>query len=242
MKKVRSYLWLAALATFRAPANAQSASDQFTATRQCSAALDSGDTETARMLAEQMLQWDNVVANVLRQAQNCVEATFGEEYQYSAGLGFASLAEIESIQAEREAERAEREAERAAEASEREVRESAVVLRTVMDSLNDLYRGVNRSLVADSVYETCVVLAERDWDEAFTNAACIESFLRNGHPDLPGFAEFAVSASPIVVDNLEPSELELLQGLTEEQVEQLCRDDLAALCELTNVSDQVGTE
>ncbi|MBF9058163.1 hypothetical protein HKCCSP123_03115 [Rhodobacterales bacterium HKCCSP123] len=193
----------------------------------CLEALDGGDAEAAQRMANEILTWDNVISVVERDAEQCLTAVFGEEYRFVSSLGFATEAEIDEFQVEQEALRA-----------EQEIRQSEAALRGLLRSLNALYEGTNENLVATSVYEACLNLSEIDPDRAFTNDACINSFRQNGHPELPSFASFAVSASPLVLDQLENRDRELLESLSQEQVEELCQGEFEALCTLAGVGEQ----
>jgi PAS domain-containing protein len=204
MKRVFFGSLVAATTVLPNSGNAQSTNEQFLAVRACTSAIQNGDTETVRELGEQMLEWEGIIGNVLGQVQECVAVAFDGEYQYRPSLGFARGSALAEFDAEREAIRA-----------EQEIRRSEAVLRDLLSTLSDLYELRNENLVTESVNESCLDLAATDPDSAFTNQTCVSSFRRNGHPELPSFAAFAVSASPFVLDGLQSRERELLEGLTQ---------------------------
>ena len=208
------------------PAGAQSAQQQFSTIRACTSAIVNNDIEIVREIADQMLAWESVSATFVSRARQCVEAAFGEVYEYYPSLGFATQEEIEEFQAEQEVLQ-----------EEREIRQSEAALRTLLSTLSDLHELMNENLVTASVYEACLNLARTEPDSTFTNQTCVSSFRQNGHPELESFAAFAVSASPLVLERLEPRERELLDSLNEEQVEQLCQGEFTALCTLAGVSE-----
>ena len=196
-------------------ATAQSPTEQFAAIQDCAAAIELGDMEAARTIAGEMLSWGRVAAMFQRQARECVVMALGDD----AGMTFQS-AQVEL---------------REEFVSDREVDESRNILFQLFNELSAIYGEMNAHLISESNYEACLNLAEMNPDSAFTNPTCISSFQRLGHPDLPRFAIFAVSASTLLTERLEVRQRELLESLTEAQVEQLCAGEFESLCSLVGV-------
>ena len=195
--------------------------------RQCNSALAEGNIAEARRLADRVLDWETVTTQSRLEAERCLNAVYETQYQwYPALQKFATTTEIEEFQAEQEVLR-----------NAQEVRRSQEALREVLGILSDAYDTMNRNLVAASVYDACLNLLETDPNSAHTNDTCVASFMQNGHPELESFAEFAVSASPLALERLSTAQRALLERLDQEQVEELCEGEFAALCTLAGVGE-----
>lgn len=197
-------------------AYAQNASDQIRVVRECVRVVEAGNAVRAGQIAEQMLEWSNVVANISLQAADCLSQILGERYEYIPSVGFLTEPEIESLREEARVER------------------SRNVLDKAFSQLGEVYSERNLNLISQDIYLACSQLVETDPQQAFTNSTCIATFRQNGHPKLEDFPSFAITAIPAIVAASE-RDAELLNSLTESQISELCREDYAALCVLAGV-------
>jgi hypothetical protein len=164
-----------------APLAAQSSQAETAAA--CLAALESGNQAGAEKAAKEIMGWRFVIASkLLDPASECMAKALPEPWSYDYPTGrFRPESETAALKAQAAAKRAEQQ-KATAETDERkrEMRLAAEAANAAIEAK----RAANARKINIGVMTACRNLLISSPDEAFLNATCIESFLRNGLPEV----------------------------------------------------------
>ncbi|MGI3184309.1 hypothetical protein [Nioella aestuarii] len=215
MKCIGQALLTATIIAIGTPSTAQS----FVTVRECTAALEGGDTEAARGLAEEILEWERVPAQVRTEAERCLTEVFGVEYEfYMPSRGFLTADEVEQLELPRVARLAEQQAEEGAlQAAIRAEEEALQAARCqILEELAPLQLRLNELMALEDVTErnleiaanatrsetlqTCRDWYSRDRFSALTNSVCSDYFERFG------------AVPPEGMDDYDQAELRLIRA------------------------------
>jgi hypothetical protein len=189
------------------------------AVNQCIDQIENGNEAAARQRAEQLLTFNAISDDYIRLAEECINHVFGDQFVYYPPIGFSTIEQIDIYN------------------SQQDVSESQDALTEFFTNLNRFYEARNQSLIFQSSQDACNNLARANPNEAFTNETCISIFRRIGHPDLEGFEDFSADNSQRAFDQLNSIDRNLLEGLSQEQISQLCKGSFAALCVLSRIAE-----
>ena len=207
-------LLLASLCILPSFANAQRY-----AVNQCIDRINNGDEAAARQRAEQLLTFDAIPDDYIGLAEECMNHVFGDQFIYYPPIGFSTREQIDIFN------------------DQQDVTESQDALTEFFTKLNRMYEVRNQSLIYQSSQDACNNLARTNPNEAFTNETCISIFRRIGHPNLEGFEEFSANNSQRAFEQLNSIERNTLEGLSQEQISQLCTGSFATLCVLSGIAE-----
>lgn len=149
---------------------------QSTIFEKCISAIEAGDTDAVIQFAATIQRLNTISAANIDFASRCVSEALGKNVKFEPRLGgFFDAQELESKRATDAA---------LAEEGKRRVEAQLEAKRRV-----ELRKELNRSLLAEDIYETCVELYYVDKSRAVLNSLCVESFTVRGHPRLKDFLE-----------------------------------------------------
>lgn len=156
---------------------------QSTIFEKCISAIESGDTDAVVQFAATIQRLNTISSANTDFANRCVSEALGKNVKFEPRLGgFFDAQELESKRATNDA------------LVEEKFRRAAAQLEAQRAQLEaqrrvELRKELNRSLLAEDIYETCVELYYVDKSRAVLNSLCIESFTVRGHPRLKDFLE-----------------------------------------------------
>jgi hypothetical protein len=178
----RSAIFLLATATLFHPMTASAQSAQAALVATCTNALVAGNTEAASLAAEEMIGWRFLTrAELVEPAASCITQVTGEPWSYDKTAGrFRPDSEFttDPAAAQQAAYDARVQADAENARRQEELNAAAVVAKKIEDE-----RRAHIARVRAGVILACRKLWQSDPDAAFTNAVCVESFLRDGMPN-----------------------------------------------------------